>query len=62
MVRILVFLLLTGAAGLGAAWIADQNGDVSLQWGGCGSTRSLPVAVLILGLDVAALLVRSGRC
>ena len=30
MVRIILFLLLIGVAGLGAAWIADQNGEVLL--------------------------------
>jgi HemY protein len=56
MVRIIVFLVLTGAAGLGAAWIADQNGDVSLVWDGWRVTSSLPVAVLGFGLAVAAVL------
>jgi HemY protein len=57
MVRIIIFLLLTGAAGLGAAWIADQNGDVSLMWDGWRITSSLPVAVLGFGLAVAAVLI-----
>src|SRR5688500_2770066 len=57
MVRIIIFLLRTGAAGLGAAWIADQDGDVSLMWGGWRITSSLPVAVLGFGLAVAAVLI-----
>jgi HemY protein len=57
MVRIIIFLLLIGAAGLGAAWIADQNGDVSLVWNGWRVSSTLPVAVLGFGLAVAALLI-----
>ena len=56
MFRIIIFLLLTGAAGLGAAWIADQNGDVSLMWNGWRVSATLPVAVLGFGLAVAAIL------
>jgi HemY protein len=56
MVRIIVFLVLTGAAGLAAAWIADQNGDVSLVWNGWRISATLPVAVLGLGLAVATLI------
>lgn len=56
MIRIIVFLVLTGAAGLAAAWLADQNGDVSLVWGGWRVTSSLPVAVLGVGLALAAVL------
>jgi HemY protein len=56
MVRIIIFLLAIGAAGLGAAWIADQNGDVSLLWNGWRVSTTLPVAVLGLGLAVAAIM------
>jgi HemY protein len=56
MVRIIIFLLLTGAAGLGAAWLADQNGDVSLLWNGWRLSTTVPVAVLGFGLAVAAVL------
>ena len=34
MVRIIVFLLLTGAAALAAAWIADQTGHFAFVWSG----------------------------
>jgi HemY protein len=54
MVRIIIFLLLIGAAGLGAAWIADQNGDVTLVWSGWRVSTTFPVAVLGFGLAVAA--------
>src|SRR5262245_25906870 len=56
MVRIILFLLLTGAAGLGAAWIADQNGNLTLVWNGWRVSTTLPVAVLIFGLAAAAML------
>jgi HemY protein len=56
MVRIIIFLVLTGAAGLGAAWLADQNGDVTLLLNGWRISTSLPFAVLGLGLAVAAIL------
>jgi HemY protein len=56
MIRIIVFLVLTGAAGLAAAWIADQNGDISLLWNGWRVSTTLPVAVLGFGLAVAAVM------
>lgn len=56
MVRIIVFLVLIGAAGLAAAWIADQNGDISLLWNGWRLSTTLPVAVLGFALAVAAVL------
>lgn len=56
MIRIILFLVLIGAAGLGAAWIADQSGQVVLVWGGWRASPSLPRAVLILGLVVALLM------
>ncbi len=60
MVRIIVFLVLIGAAGLGAAWIADQNGDVALVWSGWRVSATLPVAVLAFGLAVAAVVLAWG--
>jgi HemY protein len=56
MVRIIIFLVLIGAAGLGAAWIADQNGDLTLVWNGWRVSTTFPVAVLGFGLAVAAIL------
>lgn len=57
MIRIIFFLLLIGAAGLGAAWIADQNGDLTLVWDGWRVSTTLAVAVLGFAVAVAAALV-----
>ncbi|MDQ8729677.1 heme biosynthesis HemY N-terminal domain-containing protein [Bradyrhizobium sp. LHD-71] len=56
MIRIIVFLVLAGAAGLAAAWIADQHGDIQLLWSGWRISTTLPVAILGFGLAVAAAL------
>src|SRR5260370_36396784 len=34
MYRIILFLLLIALAAAGAAWVADQTGEVVLSWGG----------------------------
>ena len=58
--RIILFLVLIALAALGAAWIADQSGDVVLSWGGWRIETSLPVFALALGvIIVAAMLVWS---
>jgi HemY protein len=54
MLRIIVFLLLVCIAAAGAAWIADQPGDVALVWNGWRIDTSLSVFVLALGLLVLA--------
>jgi HemY protein len=56
MVRIILFLVLIGALGLGAAWIADQNGEVVVVWGDWRANPTVPRAVLILAVTVAALM------
>ena len=56
--RIILFLLLIALAAAGAAWVADQSGDIVLIWGGYRVETSLPVFALALGaVIVAALLV-----
>src|ERR1700750_981078 len=58
--RIILFLILIALAAAGAAWIADQSGDVVLSWGVWKIHTSLPVFVLALGVViVAAMLVWS---
>jgi HemY protein len=58
MVRIILFLVLIALAAVGAAWVADQTGDVALSWGGWRIETSLPVFALALGvIIVAAMLV-----
>jgi HemY protein len=54
MVRIILFLLLIALGAAGAAWIAEQTGDVVLSWGGYRVQTTLPVFVLVLGIVVVA--------
>ena len=54
MYRIILFLLLIALAAAGAAWVADQTGDVVLTWGGWRARPSLPVFALLLGVVVVA--------
>ncbi|MEH2473146.1 HemY protein [Nitrobacteraceae bacterium AZCC 2161] len=54
MFRIILFLVLIALAAVGAAWVADQTGDVVLSWGGWRAETSLPVFALALGLVVVA--------
>lgn len=50
MLRIVLFLVLIALAGAGAAWVADQPGDVVMTWGGFRASPSIPVFVLCLGI------------
>lgn len=50
MLRIVLFLVLIALASAGAAWVADQPGDVVLTWGGFRASPSIPVFVLCLGI------------
>jgi HemY protein len=60
MYRIVFFLLLIAAAAAGAAWVADQTGNVMLSWDGWRLQTSLPVFALALGVAIiAAILVWS---
>jgi HemY protein len=52
--RIILFLILIALAAAGAAWIADQSGDVALSWGVWKIHTSLPVFVLALGIVIVA--------
>ena len=54
MYRIILFLVLIALAAAGAAWIADQTGDVTLSWGGWRAQTTLPVFVLALGVAIVA--------
>ncbi|MBR1131294.1 heme biosynthesis HemY N-terminal domain-containing protein [Bradyrhizobium iriomotense] len=54
MLRIVLFLVLIALAGAGAAWVADQPGNVVLTWGGFRASPSIPVFVLLLGLFAVA--------
>lgn len=52
MLRIILFLVLIALAAFGAAWVADQTGDVVLTWGGWRVETSMPVFVLGLVVTV----------
>ncbi len=52
MYRIILFLVLIALAAAGAAWIADQTGDVTLAWGSWRVQTSLPVFALALGVTI----------
>jgi HemY protein len=54
MYRIILFLLLIALAAAGAAWVAEQSGDVALSWGGWRVHTTLPVFALALGVAVVA--------
>src|SRR5215207_9095114 len=54
MIRIILFLGLIALAAAGAAWIADQTGDVSLSWGGWRIETTVPVFALALGVTIVA--------
>lgn len=54
MIRIVLFLLLIAAAAWGAAWMADQPGDVVLQLAGYRLETTLPIFLLALGILAAA--------
>src|SRR4051794_3755914 len=52
--RIILFLVLIALAAAGAAWIADQSGDVDLSWGVWKIHTTLPVFMLALGVVIVA--------
>ncbi len=54
MIRIILFLLLIALGAAGAAWMAEQTGDVVLSWGGYRAQTTLPVFMLVLGIVIVA--------
>jgi HemY protein len=54
MFRIVLFLVLIALAAAGAAWVADQPGDVVLSSGGWRVETSLSVFAMALGLVIVA--------
>ena len=52
MIRIILFLLLIALGAAGAAWVAEQTGEVVLSWGNLKIATTLPVFVLGLGIVV----------
>ena len=57
MYRIILFLLLIALAAWGAAWVADQSGDVVLAWHGWQVHATLPVFALAFGIAIVAAVV-----
>ncbi|WP_316206175.1 heme biosynthesis protein HemY [Bradyrhizobium sp. SZCCHNR3058] len=56
MIRIVFFLVLVGLAAAGAAWVAEQTGNVVLTWGPWKAEMGLPVFVLLLGIAIVAIM------
>jgi HemY protein len=54
MIRIILFLLLIALAAAGAAWVADQTGEVVLSWAGWRAVTTMPVFALALGVVAVA--------
>src|SRR5580692_6502686 len=54
MIRIILFLVLIALAGVGAAWVADQPGNVVMTWGGWRASPSVPVFAMLFGIAVVA--------
>jgi HemY protein len=57
MIRIILFLLLIALAAAGAAWVADQTGEVVLAWSGWRVVTTVPVFVLAIGLAMVAAII-----
>jgi HemY protein len=55
MLRIVLFLVLIALAAAGAAWVADQPGNVVMTWGGWRASPTIPVFVLCLGIFAVAI-------
>lgn len=55
MLRIVLFLVLIALAAAGAAWVADQPGNVVMTWGGWRASPTIPVFVLLLGVFAVAI-------
>src|SRR5260370_30966050 len=54
MYRIILFLLLIALAAAGAAWVADQTGEVVLLWGGLRLLPTPPAVAPALRLPLRA--------
>ncbi len=55
MLRIILFLVIIALAAAGAAWVAEQPGDVVLSWNAWRAEMRLPVFILGLGGALVAL-------
>ena len=57
MIRVILFLLLIALAAAGAAWVADQSGDVTLMLGGWRIETTPAVFALAVGVIVVAAII-----
>jgi HemY protein len=57
MIRVVIFLLLVGVAALGAAWLADRPGDVTITWPWLG--RHIDTSVMVLAAAMLTLIALS---
>ncbi|WP_454623790.1 heme biosynthesis HemY N-terminal domain-containing protein [Bradyrhizobium cenepequi] len=57
MIRIILFLVLIALAAAGAAWVADQSGDVVLSTGGWRIATTLPIFALALGIAMVVAII-----
>ncbi|MFC0240558.1 heme biosynthesis protein HemY [Rhodopseudomonas telluris] len=55
MLRIILFLVIIALAAAGAAWVAEQPGDVVLSWNAWRAEMRLPVFILGLGAALVAI-------
>ncbi|KPF99017.1 heme biosynthesis protein HemY [Rhodopseudomonas sp. AAP120] len=55
MLRIILFLVIIALAAAGAAWVAEQPGDVVLSWNAWRAEMRLPVFILGLGAAIVAI-------
>ncbi|QLH69477.1 heme biosynthesis protein HemY [Rhodopseudomonas palustris] len=56
MLRIVLFLVIIALAAAGAAWVADQPGEVVLSWNDWKASMTLPVFALVIGAGVVAVM------
>ncbi|PZA10879.1 heme biosynthesis protein HemY [Rhodopseudomonas palustris] len=52
MLRIVLFLVIIALAAAGAAWVADQPGEVVLSWNDWRASMTLPVFALVVGAAI----------
>jgi len=55
MLRIILFLVVIALAAAGAAWVAEQPGEVVLSWNNWKAQMTLPVFVLAVGSTIVAI-------
>jgi HemY protein len=60
MFRIVLFLVLIALAAWGAAWVADQPGEVALSFGAAKYIVTLPVFALFLGIIIVVAMIVLG--